>query len=68
MTDISMAQLLKNNSKIRAGSGHQNIKQIKSGWRVIIGTQSIGIFPTEQEAVERRDAARIKQGLPKADY
>lgn len=58
----------KNRSNRKAGSGHQNIKIIKSGYQVLINSMSYGIFPTMEEALAKRDVVREKHGLPKAEY
>ena len=66
-TDITYMDR-KNRSTRKNKSGVQNIKQVVTGWQVLIGSIYIGVFPTLEEAIIRRDAAREKQGLPKASY
>lgn len=66
-TDITYMDR-KNRSTRMNKSGYQNIKKVVGGWQVLIGSIYIGVFPTLEEAIIRRDAAREKQGLPRALY
>lgn len=66
-TDITYMDR-KNKAVNKAKSGRQNIRKVGDRYSVLIGSIHIGTFDSEDEAVGRRDAARVKQGLPRALY